>query len=719
MGSMTILPACLQLGSTTIVPLIREGLFLGLGEIRTDGVPLRSGRLPMGIEIRSPDGVTLEAWRAVSCEARDGGYDIRLVPRRRSGGQMEWMLHTVRQRYVVSDWTQESHPADDTVLTLELRPASRTLDGRNGSGFTYRWRYRSESLAIYKLLDRGSWEPGGSASGCELWNRSAFVPSIARLGGRDDRYSTEWYLPGIQNPDIFQFVPLQTEMSGFTFTAGAGGVLATWADEVTHIRTLLEKPRGQDECLHLHEHCSDLGRELTTSPMTVLWFPRVAGRVDLANLHEAIRADLWPRLHAQVGMRPEHVTSYGIIEEWGLPDLDLYLAKAVPRMLEAGVKTVFIPSFFQNNMNTWGVQNICCTVDLKLSEQMNEQKFTAFCAALHAGGAKVEMWGNTAFASTTMIFDTDRDRGFKANVTYLPREDSVMEVVQGAEQPWVRNPSGAIEADHYTPHFLCANLRDPDMVAYWHKRWREARKKFGLDAIFLDSSFNLSSDKFHWIGQQHGHGGATADQTHLLGHHRPAIEPPRAILSQYRAHLAMMAEMQRYGYAYGNEDLGVFGIHRHGPGAEKRLDNLFLWRECVHSFDHHAVSKAGGNPDDVLFQGTAYRNAWSLYYDFANDCLSWSGYTVRDAGDRPTTTQLSWLAAFDACNQDMLGARHILPDESGVEYRGAQATILWSFRAQPVPLNGATAVDVITGERHTGILQATARSVYRIRTSSR
>jgi hypothetical protein len=26
-----------------------------------------------------------------------------------------------------------------------------------------------------------------------------------------------------------------------------------------------------------------------------------------------------------------------------------------------------------------------------------------------------------------------------------------------------------------------------------------------------------------------------------------------------------MAEMQRIDYVYGNEDLGVFGIHRHGP----------------------------------------------------------------------------------------------------------------------------------------------------------
>jgi hypothetical protein len=152
---MTDLPTLIQLGSTTIAPVVRDGLFLGLGDIRTGGVPLRSGRLPMGIEIRSPDGVTLDGWRAVSCEPQDGGYDIGLVPRRSQGGAMEWMVHTVRQRYAVSDWTQNFQSAEDTLLTLELRPAERTLDGRRGTGFTYRWRYRSESLAIYKI-DRKS-----------------------------------------------------------------------------------------------------------------------------------------------------------------------------------------------------------------------------------------------------------------------------------------------------------------------------------------------------------------------------------------------------------------------------------------------------------------------------------------------------------------------------------------------------------------------------------
>ncbi len=710
-----MIPHCFELPNQVTIPcLMRDGEFLGLGSISVGGIPLRSGRLPMGVEIRSPDAIELSHWRPLSCLQVDGGWDITLTAHAKRGGVMEWMMHTVRNRYAVDDWSTAATPLDDTTLTLELRPAARTLDGRCGVGFSYRWRYKSTSVPIYKILDRSSWEPGGAAEGCTAWNRSAFAPAICSFGGIGSRYTTEWWLPGIHNPDIFQFVPLQTQMSGFTCTAGAGGVLITLAEEVAHIRTYLDKPYRMDECLHLHEHCGDLGLELATSPMTVLWFAGVSGRVDTANLHEAVRQSVSISLHKQAGLRPDFVTSYGIIEEWGLPDLDVYVNKAAPAITAAGLKTCFFPSMFQNNMNTWGVQNMCCTVDLKLSEQMAPQKFKAFVDALHTGGCRAEMWANTSYSTLTTIFDTDRERGFKGKLTPLPREGSVMEVVHKAAQPWVRNPSGAIEADHYAPVFACANLRDPDMVAYWHLRWREAKDAYGLDGIFLDSSFNLSSDKFHWLGHVNGSGGATADQTHLLGNQRPEREPERAILSQFRAHLSLIREMQGYGYAYCTEDIGVFGTHRHGPGMRQRLNSMFMWSECIQPFDHREVTAAGAEPNDVLFQGMAFRTAWTLHYDFANDCLSWSGYSARDQRDQPSALQLSWLHAFDACNADMQGARRILPDESGVEYTGHACRIVWSFRDQDIALEQATAVDVLGGDSCTGTLHAKRHGIYRI-----
>ena len=151
-------------------------------------------------------------------------------------------------------------------------------------------------------------------------------------------------------------------------------------------------------------------------------------------------------------------------------------------------------------------------------------------------------------------------------------------------------PSNAIEADHYTPEFAVLNLRDPVVREYLLRRWKAAHEEVGLGAIFLDSSFNLSSDKFHYVQNVRADQfTATAGPGAPAGILSTANEPPAAILSQYRAHLELMAEMQRIGYVYGNEDLGVFGIHRHGPAVVARLDNLFLWSDCVVSFDAPAI----------------------------------------------------------------------------------------------------------------------------------
>ncbi|MCY2924865.1 MAG: hypothetical protein NT031_05405, partial [Planctomycetota bacterium] len=79
--------------------------------------------------------------------------------------------------------------------------------------------------------------------------------------------------------------------------------------------------------------------------------------------------------------------------------------------------------------------------------------------------------------------------------------------------------------------------------------------------------------------------------------------------------------MQRIGYEYCSEDLGVFGIHRHGPDIKTRLGSLFLWPECLAGFDVESIRRAGGEPDDVYFRGLAYRMVWMIFWDIQRDQL--------------------------------------------------------------------------------------------------
>lgn len=696
----------------------RDGHFLGLGAIAVDGFPLRSGRLPLSVDLRTAEAVELGDFRETARTAINGGFDLRFAARRRDGGVMEWMLHTVRNRYRVADWSRGFAPAPGAALTLELRPAARTLGGVAGRGFTYRWRWHGPGLPLHKLLDRGTWEPGGSAIGNEIWQRQGFVDPCCAITGTAQRYSTEWWLPGIHNPSIFQFVPLQTAMQGFTFTWHPRGILVTWATRVYHLRSYFEKPAGQDELYHLHEHCGDLGETLDGAPMEVLWFAGAFDRVAAMNLYERVREHVWDALHGDLGMRRERLPAYGLMEEWGLPDLAAYAERGLPKLLAAGVKLVGLPNLFENHMNAYGLSNMCVTLDWRLAESLGgAAPVRRLCDLARAEGARIEMWGNTAISTLEVMAHIPQEGGHRGRFTPIAKDGTVMSALAGRPQALLRNPAGHIESDHYTPSFACLNLRDEGVRAHWLKRWGELHDDIGVAAIFLDSSFNLSNDKFHWLGHDHGVGAATIDQTHLLGHQRPAVEAPKAILSQYRAHLDLMVAMQAQGYVYDSEDVGLFGLSRSGPDAVRRAGNLFLWKDSLCTFDADALARAGHDPDRVFLAGLAWRNVWYLYWLPGLDCLSFHPSQMRGDHDRPQPRHLAWIRAYSDLEPDMTGPWELTPDGAAVVYRRPGRTVVWALDATTLALPpGATVHDAVANApvAATGTLALARGHAYRI-----
>ena len=695
--------------------------FTGIGAVRAGGVSLRSERSAAFVEIWTPDGVTLTDFQIARQEISPSCIEVSLTAQARTVRQMEWMLHEARPRLNVAELVPSVHPAAETTLRLKITPVVREIGGRPAVGFTYQYHYHSPDHAIYKILDRATWEIGGEAAGNTFWLRNSFAPSIFPITDEAEAYSTEWYQPAASSPSIFQFLPWQTALEGFTMTTHAAGTLVTWATEVSHVRSLFEKPAGAGEIRHWHEHCGDLSPDFSTAPVEVLWLPGGMDRVGHLNLYESVRDLVYDTLHGQIGMRRERASSYGVIEEWVVPDLDRYRTLGLPRLHDAGVKTVFLPNEFQNNMNVYGVTNMCCTVDYKIAETVGEEKLTAFCRAAHALGMRVEMWANTALSTLTYLFA--QRNGEQQRVDFLPEKGSVVETLRRAKDPWVRNAFGGIEADHYSPVFAQLNLRDPDIWAYWMQQWTYAHDAIGLDQFFLDSSFNMTSDKFHWAANPDpdaGHGG-TIDQTQLLGSRRPVPEPPPAILSQYRAHLDLMVKMQQAGYVYCGEDVGVFGIHRAGPGIAARLDTLALWSDTLPIFDVPAIEAAGADPSAVFFAGLAYRMVWQIRWDIEHDELSFSSGSRRGSFDAPSAWHFALVQAYNAVVSAM-DIRTILPRETGVLYadHAGKPRVLWAFESLELTLPpGATVQDVLTGAvintTHAGpALAASRHHVYRI-----
>jgi hypothetical protein len=644
-------------------------IFLGIGAIKINSLPIRSSILPMFAEIHTPDAVELINYKLVQKTVTETGIDLSFSVQKKPGDTMEWMLHTIRNRRNLSGWNREPENAPDTSLTMRIRPVEKKIGKLNVTGFSYQYLYKSDSLPVYKITDRASWEIGGSASGNELWMRNGVVDSVVAFSNPGDFYSTEWYLPGIANPNIFQFHPWQSQLQGFSFTYAKQGTLITWATEVAHIRSLFEKWRNYNEIMHFHEHCNDLASEFTTSPVEVLWIPGERDQVGRANLYNDMREMVHEDLHRQIGMRRERITTYGIIEEWEEPDFELYTKEGLPKLLNAGAKTIFIPNQCQNDMNTWGLSNFCCNVDFKISDTVGEEKLANFCKVAKAGGAKVEMWGNTAISNTTERFmhHEGREKGIK----FLPYKGSIMEVINKAKEPFIRNPSNAIEADHYAPRFCALNLRDKDIRSYWMKQWKYLHDIIGLEGIFLDSSFNMSNDKFHHIqfDKSKDPHGAKPNKNKVPGKYRPENEPPKSILTQYHAHLQCVVEMQQMGYQYCGEDMGVFGINRTGPYLADRITSLPIWADCYCDFNEFAVKKAGYEPIDIFFKGLAYRMMWKLNWNLKRKRLELG---IKD----PFAFQL--IKAYNEVT-DFMVDREILQEEKGVVYTHNQCKILWAF----------------------------------------
>jgi hypothetical protein len=643
--------------------------FLGIGQIKYNGVLLRNNRLPMFAQISTPEAVELVNYKLIDKLVNENEILLTFSVQKKYGNTMEWMLHTVRNRRNMTDWAKGPEDVPDTKVVLKIKPVVREIGESHVAGFSYQYFFESESLSIYKITDRASWEVAGTAMGNELWMRNGVVEPIKEFNKISDFYSTEWYLPGISNPNIFQFHPLQTHLQGFTFTSSAMGSLITFPQKVSHIRTLIEKWRDSDAIVHFHEHCGDLANSFETSPVEVYFIPGQLDRAGRSNLYHQVKEKVHDELHAQIGMKRERITTYGIIEEWTEPDFDNYTHHILPKLIQTGVKTVFITNQCQNDMNTWGVSNMCCNVDFKISETVGEDKLKAFCQKARNNGAKVEMWGNTAISTLTERF-MYRD-GKEKGVKFLPYKGSIMEVINKSESPFVRNPSNAIEADHYTPRFCALNLRDKDIRDYWMKQWKYFHDELGIEGIFLDSSFNMSSDKFHHaqFDKSKNWGGATLDQKDLQRKYRPEIEPPKLIQSQYHAHLEWVVEMQKMGYQYSAEDLGVFGINRTGPSVANRIPSLSIWSDSFCDFNEDEVKNLGYEPLEIFFKGLAYRMMWKINWNFKKQKI--------DLGiENPVAYEL--LKVYNEVT-DLMYNREILPEENGVIYRLGKTSVLWAF----------------------------------------
>ena len=138
-----------------------------------------------------------------------------------------------------------------------------------------------------------------------------------------------------------------------------------------------------------------------------------------------------------------------------------------------------------------------------------------------------------------------------------------------------------------------------------------------------------------------------------------------------------------------------------------------MWREFVAGFDAAACRAAGADPDDVFFEGLAYRLMWTLCWVPSARCLSFHPYGANAPGDAPRDWHFGLYRAYNEVEAHMR-RRTILPDETGVLYTDGDRRVVWSFAAGRLPLGARRRVrNVLSGETFdTDELEMAPRQVY-------
>ena len=94
--------------------------FVGIGQVKTNGLLLRSSKLPMFAQVSTPEAIELTNFKLTDKIVGNDGIVLNFTAQQQMGNTMEWMLHTVRNRQNISDWTRCAEDASGTLTRLYI-----------------------------------------------------------------------------------------------------------------------------------------------------------------------------------------------------------------------------------------------------------------------------------------------------------------------------------------------------------------------------------------------------------------------------------------------------------------------------------------------------------------------------------------------------------------------------------------------------------------------
>jgi hypothetical protein len=287
---------------------LRGKVLGGIGRVRAHGRELRSAEVPI-----LPLILTLEGYEVSSLELEDfrterGELHLAFRPYLRPACRSPRHSAGADESWVVQRWGQPPDRDRGGRLELTLKEVNRVAGAVELSGFSYGYKFRSRKHTASCIHDRATWELNGRATGNTLIARSHGAPSVKAIRTKDDSFTTS------QAGDAAggrQFLPLFSEMQGFTFQYDRHGLLATAFEEPCRCFSLIQKNRGCHSIIHWHQLRSE-----DRGGICCLEFPalevmhadlRARSDLDRLNHYEAVQGGIYGRYRDLAGLQPEPV----------------------------------------------------------------------------------------------------------------------------------------------------------------------------------------------------------------------------------------------------------------------------------------------------------------------------------------------------------------------------------------------------------------------------
>ncbi len=666
----------IHLGAAILHLEIRDGQLHSLGAVTINGSALRNPGTRFLPWFDTFEGEIFRSFRFEGVEQRGATTVVRTT----AVSDPDTLFRERRDSSGDPCFRNESWdaPAHEARFDICFEPGEAELDGRQFTGFRYWFEYAGE-LPIHRIVDRQTWEIGGTLDDVNICLRNWLTPPRMKIA-KDTIYSTvgldNWakLLPG----NLWGRWSL---LPGFDLQYGQAGILVGWFDLISLIRTVVETNAGDDSLRVLDMHLFTQANKVTTNPKTIL---HCADRLD-----EVDALNLWTRLQdrelecgqAQFGIPQEEPPCITFAHNvWKNVNFDTTYEEVIDVASEFGGDYVFIDVVFEQEeayneqlrklitpeqqkgtiLEKRWEQNMCCVLDWKVNDVWGgEAGLKRLCERAGAKGVKILSWMSTHASPNSYLNDSTRP--------------DTKELARGAGGVFAGKESGRHPDTGYPSSCWPFNLNTP-VMEWLRDRLLGVCERTGVAGYLWDSFSNLG-----WWQLDYSQGDM-----------RP----------QFDRMAQLYADLAKAGLYLKTESLVTFsnhsccGLHGGNIYAGDLLGysyntTIALWfNETVSDHDannHECKILRGEAPIDMLFQCIAHKRIPSLHFHLVPRA-EWHG---------PSVAAIKEVLALYKTQRHRMIRRTVLKDGLGVRWDGGDQPLLCAFKGAPA-LQGAR--DAVTGE---------------------